>query len=190
MKRTCLLRAPWALALTLSWSACGSGGEQGRRASSAAVGPTATVEPVRAGRYRLTMSATCDRIERTASGQLTLVSVSGEGDGGTAEGSALLWGQTDLDLAQLLRCGGREPGKPGEPIHPSVLVEVLRWDGERRSQVLLVSTAGSQPEAPQAGAGVAMWVESAERGRLTGVWSRWELMERGEGRWRAERVEP
>lgn len=190
MKRTSLLLAPWALALALSWSACGAGGEQGRRASSAGGGPPATVEPVRAGRYRLTMSATCERTERTASGQLTLVSVSGESDSGAADDSALLWGQTDLDLAQLLRCGGREPAAPGEPIHPSVLVEVLRWDGERRSQVLLVSTAGSQPEAPQSGAGVAMWVESAERGHLAGVWSRWEIMERGEGRWRAERVEP
>ena len=40
--------------------------------------------------------------------------------------------------------------------------------------------------------GVAMWVERADEKHLAGVWTRWEVMNAGEGRWEAdlERAEP
>jgi hypothetical protein len=67
-----------------------------------------------------------------------------------------------------------------------VLVEVLRWDGGPHHQVLLVSTDAKDDRA---GVGVAMWVEQVARAHISGVWSRWELMEQSEGRWEAELLE-
>ncbi len=137
------------------------------------------------------MSARCDDGEKTATGRLTLERIAGV-DGGSestsalpAEG-ALLWGQTNLDFEQLSGCLRHGGVTSGEPIHPSVLVEVLRWDGGRHHQVLLVSTDAKDDGA---GVGVAMWVEQVEREHLSGVWSRWELMEQAEGRWEAELLE-
>jgi len=153
----------------------------------------ARVAPVVAGEYRLSMSAVCDSKERTATGRLTLASISGTDADATGQSTAdvgdaaLLWGQTDLDFGQFARCFGRSGVPSGEPIHPSVLVEVLRWDGERDHQVLLVSTELSRPDAARGG-GVAMWVERVDHGHIGGVWSRWELMGRGEGRWEADLV--
>ena len=105
----------------------------------------------------------------------------------------MLWGQTDLDVESLEACLGRPPAPAKrEPIHPSVLVEVLQWNGQSQHPVLLVS---ADPRAvkghrPSSGAGVARGVESNERGRLAGVWCRWEVMNQGEGRWEAELIEP
>lgn len=154
----------------------------------------AAVDPVRPGRYRLEMSATCDEREAQATGTLELAPISGGsgappegGDPATSGEGALLWGQTDLDVARLASCLGPAGAPSGDPIHPGVLVEVLRWDGGSQRQVLLVSTEGARPAAGRSG-GVALWVERAAAGRLGGVWSRWELMGREEGRWSAERL--
>jgi hypothetical protein len=184
---------PWALARLASLLLAACGGSSPRTAADAeAVSAGALVLlPVRAGQYQLSMSATCEARERTATGLLTLSPVSDAGSAVTADAAAvmsspgeatLLWGQTDLDFGRFSTCFGPSSAPSGEPIHPSVLVEVLRWDGERHNQVLLVSTDASRPE----GAGVAMWVERVDAGHIGGVWSRWELMGRGEGRWEAD----
>jgi hypothetical protein len=146
---------------------------------------------VRPGRYRLSLSMNCPAKIETATGVLTLQPMSGEQGAGDASlpgpsEAALLWGQTDLDLARFLGCLGRSAPPAGEPIHPSVLVEVLRWDGERHHQVLLVSTESARSAGASSAVGVAMWVERVEHGHLAGVWSRWEVMGRGEGRWEAD----
>ena len=153
--------------------------------------------PVQAGAYRLSMTATCPERERTAKGRLTLKRISAAeltgGSGEPAEGSErLLWGQTDLDVETLEACLGASRPKPPkrEPIHPSLLVEVLQWNGQSQRQVLLVS---SDPKAAKGGkggsaAGVAMWVERSDQGHLAGVWCRWEEMNGGEGRWEADLV--
>ncbi|HWO09530.1 MAG TPA: hypothetical protein VNN80_08620 [Polyangiaceae bacterium] len=145
------------------------------------------LDPVSAGQYRLNMSATCQARELTATGTLTLAPIS-PGDGAASDG-ALLWGQMDLDFSQFAGCLGKSQAAPGDPIHPGVLVEVLQWDGEPHHQVLLVSTSAARAEGARgAGGGVAMWVEHVNAGHIAGVWSRWELMGRGEGRWEAERL--
>lgn len=153
--------------------------------------------PVQAGSYRLRMTATCPERERSAKGQLTLRRISmAQLPGASADDAEsdelLLWGQTDLDVENLEAClGPRPPGSAKrEPIHPSVLVEVLQWNGHAQRQVLLVS---SDPKAAQgrrasSGAGVAMWVDQADQGHLAGVWCRWEVMNDGEGRWEADLV--
>jgi hypothetical protein len=148
-----------------------------------------TPEAVLAGRYRLSLSMNCQSKIATATGVLTLQPMSGaEGGNGAAvlPGEGLLWGQTDLDLGHFLSCLGRSGSPAGEPIHPSVLVEVLRWDGQRHHQVLLVSTESPASASTSSGVGVAMWVEHADQGHIAGVWSRWELMGRGEGSWEAD----
>jgi hypothetical protein len=154
-------------------------------------------ERVQAGSYRLSMTATCPERERSAKGQLTLKRISAAQLQGASAGEAqsddlLLWGQTDLDVENLEAClGPRPPGSAKrEPIHPSVLVEVLQWNGHAQRQVLLVS---SDPKAAKgrrasSGAGVAMWVDQADQGHLAGVWCRWEVMNAGEGRWEADLV--
>jgi hypothetical protein len=153
--------------------------------------------PVSAGQYRLSLSTTCKSRDKTAKGKLTLSPVSGverAGDDASLESSAvadgtLLWGKTDLDLERFLSCLG--PSKaPGEPIHPGVLVEVLRWDGTRHHQVLLVSTDSPRGRAARSAVGVAMWVDRVDGAHIGGVWSRWELMDEGEGHWDAELVSP
>jgi hypothetical protein len=188
-----------ALAACCLVSACGGASgalppAQAREPSPEPREPTHAAEslaPVRAGRYRLRLSMKCGSTPTTATGVLTLQPMSGDeavGDAslpGPSE-AALLWGQTDLDLPHFLSCLGRSASPAGEPIHPSVLVEVLRWDGEGRHQVLLVSTDSAKSASAAAGVGVAMWVERAEQGHLAGVWSRWELIGRGEGRWQAD----
>lgn len=183
-----------ALAVTTSslLAACGAGTERALLAPSSADDASATSEPqlpVRAGLYRLSMSAHCDSAEKTATGVLTLQPMSGSADDAeptAASEATLLWGQTNLDFRELAACLGQSVPTSGEPIHPSVLVEVLRWDGERHHQVLLVSTEPSARSGSSAGVGVAMWVERVNQGHIAGVWSRWELMGRGEGRWEAE----
>ena len=154
-------------------------------------------EPVQAGSYRLRMTTTCPEKERSAKGQLSLKRISaaqlpGASPGDPASNDLLLWGQTDLDVESLEAClGPRPPGSAKrEPIHPSVLMEVLQWNGHAQRQVLLVS---SDPKAAKgrrtsSGAGVAMWVDQADRGHLAGVWCRWEVMNEGEGRWEADLV--
>jgi hypothetical protein len=182
-----------AVLALLFFGACGGSGAA-RSAADAEDGDAALLPPVRAGSYQLSMSATCEARERTATGVLTLSPVSAAGSeagkaeplavsAGSGEGT-LLWGQTDLNFGKFASCFGPSSAPSGEPIHPSVLVEVLRWDGERHNQVLLVSTDASR----QAGGGVAMWVERVEGGHIGGVWSRWEQMGRGEGRWEADLV--
>jgi hypothetical protein len=154
--------------------------------------------PVQAGSYRLQMTATCPERESSAKGKLNLKRISAAqlpgGDGTSdAEGTdLLLWGQTDLDVESLEACLGPRPsgGAKHEPIHPSVLVEVLQWNGHAQRQVLLVS---SEPKAAKgrrssSGVGVAMWVDQADQGHLAGVWCRWEVMNDGEGRWEADLV--
>jgi hypothetical protein len=184
----------WALALATSalLAACGAGSERAPLAPSSANDASGTSEPqlpVQAGLYRLSMSAHCDSAEKTATGVLTLQPMSGaadDADPAAASEATLLWGQTNLDFGELAACLGQSAATSGEPIHPSVLVEVLRWDGERHHQVLLVSTEPTARSGSSAGVGVAMWVERVDRGHIAGVWSRWELMGRGEGRWEAE----
>ena len=147
------------------------------------------LEPVAPGEYRLEMSATCRARELTATGTLRLAPISASDDAvATGADAGLLWGQMDLDFAPFARCLGQSSAAPGDPIHPGVLVEVLRWDGVRRHQVLLVSTDPVRPKGTPAGGGVAMWVERVDSSHIAGIWSRWELMGRGEGRWHAERV--
>lgn len=183
-----------ALALTVPWLliACGAGSPRGAAAPMAVAELARSGEPpppVQAGRYRLRLSATCHSKEKTATGVLTLESMSGTTDAAEAADApddALLWGQTNLDFRELAGCLGQSEPVSGEPIHPSVLVEVLRWDGERHHQVLLVSTESKSRSDESPGVGIAMWVERADRRHIAGVWSRWELMGRGEGRWEAE----
>jgi len=185
-------RSARALATSTLLVACGGASGQAADATSADDAVTAEGEPqppVEAGLYRLRMSATCDSDEKTATGELTLQPMSGpDTDPADTSEAALLWGQTNLDFGKLAGCLGQPAVTEGEPIHPSVLVEVLRWDGERHHQVLLVSTETSGRAGASAGVGVAMWVERVDRGHIAGIWSRWELMGRGEGRWEAERV--
>ena len=153
---------------------------------------------VQAGSYRLRMTASCHEQERTLSGKLILKRISTAELPGTAASDVavngpLLWGQTDLDVESLEACLGRPPASATrEPIHPSVLVEVLQWNGQSQHPVLLVSAdpRAVQGRRPSSGAGVAMWVESNDRGHLAGVWCRWEVMNQGEGRWEAELIEP
>jgi hypothetical protein len=145
------------------------------------------------------MTASCSEHERTANGRLTLKRISaanlpGAGDVSGSAVSAddlLLWGQTDLDVESLEACLGR-PARSAkrEPIHPSVLVEVLQWNGQSQRQVLLVSSdvKGAKGRQTSSTAGVAMWVEQSEQGHLAGVWCRWEVMNEGEGRWEADLV--
>jgi hypothetical protein len=194
-----------ALVVALAAPACGSARAHRAAAPEAAerdlLGEPRDLPPVPAGAYRLSMSAKCDHRERTLSGMLTLKRISGsdvalgsassEPSDSLGEG-ALLWGQTDLDFEQLRGClATPEPGAE-EPIHPSVLVEVLKWDGEPHHQVLLVSTDAHQGSGAQlgSGGGIAMWVEEVDQGHLAGVWSRWELVGQEEGRWHADVVEP
>jgi hypothetical protein len=157
------------------------------------VGPQ---QPVQAGSYRLRMTATCPERERTAKGQLSLKRISaaqlpGASAGDEQSNDLLLWGQTDLDVESLEGCLGPAPGSAKrEPIHPSVLVEVLQWNGHAQRQVLLVSSEpkASKSRRASSGAGVAMWVDQVEQGHLAGVWCRWEVMNEGEGRWEADLV--
>jgi hypothetical protein len=154
--------------------------------------PEPPIAPVSAGQYRLSLSTTCKSREKTAKGKLTLAPVSGAeraGDPSMASSAvadgALLWGKTDLDLVKFLSCLG--PSKAfGEPIHPGVLMEVLRWDGTRHHQVLLVSTDSPRGDTARSATGVAMWVDRVDGAHIGGVWSRWELMDEGEGSWEAE----
>lgn len=180
----------WALALATSslLAACGSSGQRVAPAYAPdALGVAEPAQLVQAGSYRLSMSASCESTEKTATGTLTLRRID---DGlGAAEGASdatLLWGQMNLDFAELASCLAPSAPSSEEPIHPSVLVEVLHWDGGSGQQVLLVSADSSASAGPLTGVGVAMWVERVEHGHLAGVWSRWELMGRGEGSWEAE----
>ena len=182
-------RSTPALAMSALLAACGGGSSPAAGAASPAEVDTDEPQPpVQAGLYRLSLSATCDSDEKTATGELTLQPMSGEPEPSDANEAALLWGQTNLDFRELADCLGQPAITSGEPIHPSVLVEVLRWDGERHHQVLLVSTEGPERSGAASGVGIAMWVERVEQGHIAGIWSRWQLMGRGEGRWRAERV--
>jgi hypothetical protein len=132
------------------------------------------ISPVSAGQYRLSLSTTCKSREKTAKGKLTLAPVSGAERAGDpsltsalADG-ALLWGKTDLDLVKFLSCLG--PSKAaGEPIHPGVLMEVLRWDGTQHHQVLLVSTDSPRGDAARSATGVAMWVDRVDGAHIGGV---------------------
>jgi len=185
------MRSALALATSLL-AACGAGSERAAPAPSSADDALESGDPqppVQAGLYRLSMSAHCDSREKTATGVLTLLPMSGaddEAEPAAASEATLLWGETNLDFGELAACLGQSAVTSGESIHPSVLVEVLRWDGERHHQVLLVSTEPSPRSGASAGVGVAMWVERVNHGHLAGVWSRWELMGRGEGHWEAE----
>ena len=185
---------PWSFALALVLG-CGAGVERvpesasGNEAVESLAEEETALSPVAPGEYRLEMSATCQARELTATGTLTLSPISATDDGASGAGDGgLLWGQMDLEFAPFASCLGRSSAAPGDPIHPGVLVEVLRWDGVRHHQVLLVSTDSARPGGTHAGGGVAMWVERVDAGQIAGVWSRWELMGRGEGRWHAERL--
>jgi hypothetical protein len=206
-----MFRYPQAIAIGLALVACGS-----PPAPAAAPAPSEPASdlsldpvegeplpadahgPVQAGAYRLSMTATCPEQERTAKGRLTLKRISAAelagSSGEPAEGSErLLWGQTDLDVETLEACLGASRPKSArrEPIHPSLLVEVLQWNGQSQRQVLLVSSdpkgaKGAKGAKGGSAAGVAMWVERSDQGHLAGVWCRWEEMNAGEGRWEAD----
>jgi hypothetical protein len=190
---------PLASVALLVFSGCASGATSPASADAreeAEVPPSFPAAPnVQAGVYRLNMSTTCNARERTSSGTLNLERIAGpellqigemEPEVRAKSDSSFLWGETDLDFESLRSCLGGAPPAADDPIHPSVLVEVLKWDGEPVHQVLLVSTDPRRNSARSAsGAGVAMWVESAEPGHLAGIWSRWEVVGREEGRWDA-----
>jgi len=207
-------RPPLAFAVGLALCACGSPPPPAVAAPAAAPerqpselsqereddptpssGPTSAVKP---GAYRLRMTVSCKQQERTLSGKLTLKRISTAQLPGAAASDVpgngpLLWGQTDLDIESLEACLGRPPGSgKREPIHPSLLVEVLQWNGQSQHPVLLVSTDPRTAKGPRPSstAGVAMWVESIDQGHLAGVWCRWEVMNQGEGRWQAELIGP
>ncbi len=151
---------------------------------------------VRAGVYRLELSARCAKAERSVTGLLTVEQIAAGSGEDPAEVKAsergrLLWGHTDVDLRALSGCLGSSARSGEEPIHPSVLVEVLKWEGEPRHQVLLVSFDAQRPRGGRARpvGGVALRVETAEQGHMTGVWSRWELIGQDDGRWEAQ-LEP
>lgn len=138
--------------------------------------------PVEAGSYRLRLSVPCGESERTVTGTLSLKRLSGAdapSDGRPRQG-ALLWGQADIDFEGLRACLSGPALGSQEPIHPSVLVEVLHWEGEPRRQVLLASTERKRG-ASAAGGGIALWVASVAERHITGVWSRWELTRAVEG---------
>jgi hypothetical protein len=123
--------------------------------------------------------------------RISAAQLPGTGEGGDepSGGDLLLWGQTDLDVESLEAClRNPEESAKREPIHPSVLVEVLQWNGQSQRQVLLVSgdPKGMKGGHASSGAGVAMWVERSQQGHLAGVWCRWEVMNAGEGRWEAD----
>jgi len=212
-----LRRPPLAFAVGLALCACGSPPAPAAAAAAAPAPPEEQASElsqereddppppsgpaftVKAGAYRLKMTASCkQQQERSLSGKLTLKRIStAELPGAAAPevpGSGpLLWGQTDLDVESLEACLGRPPGSgKREPIHPSVLVEVLQWNGQSQHPVLLVSTDSRAVKGrrPSSTAGVAMWVESIDQGHLAGVWCRWEVMNQGEGRWEAELIGP
>lgn len=153
--------------------------------------PAGPLPPVQAGSYRLRLSAQCERRELTATGMLTLRPIAGEEALAETGATVLLWGQADLDFEQLSSCLGGSATASSEPIHPSLLVEVLRWDGEAHHPVLLVSTEGARGGSRRLdGVGIAMWVEHIDQDHMSGVWSRWEIMGREEGRWEADLVSP
>jgi hypothetical protein len=99
----------------------------------------------------------------------------------------LLWGQTDAQVDELGAClGGAAVG--GDPIHPSVLVDVLEWEGEASRPVLLVSAnPKSGKPSGRAARGIALWVEVGDRRAISGVWSLWELTGERRGRFAARR---
>jgi hypothetical protein len=182
-----VLLAVAAFAMTAACAGASASANHARPPEEEGTAPAA----VRAGHYRLSLSMTCRSKLETATGLLTLQPMSGslppsESSLPSSSEAALLWGQTNLDLARFLSCLGDSVSASDEPIHPSVLVEVLRWDGEPQQQVLLVSTEAADSVGDASGVGVAMWVERVEPGHIAGVWSRWELMGRGEGRWEAD----
>ena len=151
--------------------------------------------PVEPGAYRLRMTTICAQHERKLEGRLTLERISAAdlpgGGGADADRSQrLLWGQTDLDVESLEACLSPRPSAAGkrEPIHPSLLVEVLQWNGQSQRQVLLVAAEPKKAKGRKGGGtgGVAMWVEKSDAGHLAGVWCRWEVMNSGEGRWEAD----
>lgn len=144
--------------------------------------------PIEAGSYTLRMVAPCGDGERTATGTLTLQRVSAADAPASREEveGALLWGQTDIDFEPLRACLRGPKMSTEEPIHPSVLVEVLHWDGAPQQQVLLASTDRRPGGVKPSGAGIALWVAKIARGRIEGVWSRWELKRAVEGRFVAE----
>ena len=127
------------------------------------------LEPVSPGEYELEMSATCRARELTATGTLRLAPISASDEAAPGADAGLLWGQMDLDFAPFARCLGQSSAAPGDPIHPGVLVEVLRWDGVRHHQVLLVSTDAARPDGSHAGGGVAMWVERVDASHIAGI---------------------
>jgi len=190
-----MLRFILSLALAASMAACGSApaGSGVREPDAESTQAPVVLPPVQAGSYQLRLSATCQDRELTATGVLTLQPIAGSEVSAADEAadSVLLWGQADLDLEQLSRCLRGKAAASSEPIHPGLLVEVLKWDGEPHHPVLLVSTEGRrQGKVRLEGVGIAMWVERVEQGHMGGVWSRWEIMGHDEGRWEAELVTP
>lgn len=178
------------VAATLLLLGCGSAPRQLSEPQADEAPPAASSdrrEPVQSGTYALRMAVPCGGSERTATGTLTLKRLSGSDASSRAQGEgALLWGQMDIDFEKLRVCLGGPRMSSEEPIHPSVLVEVLHWDGAPQQQVLLASTDRHPGGATPSGAGVALWVASVARGRIEGVWSRWELKRAVEGRFEAE----
>lgn len=184
-------------AFTLSGCLSGCGGSASRPSEhGSSTPPAAELEgaaSIASGSYRLTLSATCGAREVTATGALRLEPMARQDapDGVLVADGALLWGHADLDLEPLEGCFRRSLRGRHEPIHPSVLMEVLKWDEGPRRQVLLVSTEPARAIRDRAsGAGLALWVQAVEGGRLRGVWSRWELRGGREGDWEAELVAP
>lgn len=183
-------RAGVAACVLACAAACGSGAAPARVPEPGVARPTVEAGgPLQPGAYRLTLWVPCGAAERTTTGVLTLRPMA-ESDAGLSSDEsegALLWGRAELDLEPLRSCPGSAPVGAEDPIHPSVLVEVLNWDGKQKHQVLLVATQpGQGQQARIAGGGIALWVEATGRGQLSGVWSRWDVMDQRGGRWQAE----
>lgn len=184
--------------LTLAVTACGSpppgaAPAVSRLAESAGAGPAA-LEP---GSYRLALSASCSDGSGPVEGVLTLVPIA-RSEAREALGAKtplderpLLWGQTDASVDGFDACLGASAASRRDPIHESVLVQVLEWDGAPERQVLLVSTGAAPGGGVVASAtgGIALWVESAAQGRASGAWTNWQLTGAARGRWVAESLE-
>jgi hypothetical protein len=181
--------------LTLAATACGSpppgaAPDASAVTERAGAGPAA-LEP---GRYRLALSASCSDGPGPVEGLLTLVPIARSeapevlGAKSRLDERPLLWGQTDASVDGFDACLGASATSRRDPIHESVLVQVLEWDGAPERQVLLVSTdsaPGGGVVASTTG-GIALWVESAGEGHISGAWTNWQLTGAARGRWVAQ----
>lgn len=182
----------WLLGASIA--ACSA--HTGERSPASSAPRAASVEPgssssgLQTGEYELAVSVSCRSEVRELRGKLSLDRIDPAAPprpSSDPDNAQLLWGRTDLDVAELRRCVDVRQPALEEPIHPNLLVQVLRWEGEEHRDVLLVTSESGGGTSSRSG-GIALWIERASGGELEGMWSRWERAERDEGRWRATLV--